>query len=536
MDSVQEMLKYVDTLYKRAFALSGDENDANDLVQETYLSVLISINKGLEIQNVKSYLLGVLKNKHFDMCRKKYNMPNLDQKNIDLENIDSYISCTGMKKTEISNAIRRELAYLPKIYREVLVQYYLEKKKVHEIATNLNISNSAVMLRLDRGRDKLKEGVIRMEPLSVNSFNPDHLLLYVSGNFGINNEPMSVITNMIEQNALILAYEKPIFIKEISEQLGIPMVFAEEAVDKLVSHELMKRVGTKVFTNFPIIDDDSMHDIYEVQKSYVNNTFADAKLVFDGLADEYRKLNLFNEYNDNQIYLYSIFSVIYGVHSHLFDVLNLHKFTDYPDRPNSGKWLIDFGHKRNKLDNELLKSLHRLESEFITSNSNEVTVEIRDINLGLSSWLTKNARNLQDVGELLYYISIGDKYEHLKTYMIPDLIGLGLIYKDANDELKSNIPVISHNDYEKIMQLSQKYTMRYMDTLGDKLLKIVKNNVIKYPKQINPVSYKTQLISMHGITQTYEQKAVYDGVIEKKEGGVYPMAVVIVKRSVECRV
>ena len=67
MDLVQEMLKYADYLYKKAFALCGEENDAKDLVQETYLSALIFIKKGNDIQNVKSYLLQIMKNKYIDM-------------------------------------------------------------------------------------------------------------------------------------------------------------------------------------------------------------------------------------------------------------------------------------------------------------------------------------------------------------------------------------------------------------------------------------------------------------------------------------
>ena len=542
MDLVQEMLKYSDYLYKRAFTLSGNESDADDLVQETYLSALISVNKGVDIQNIKSYLLGILNNKYNDIYRKKYVEKNInDMCHCELakqtSNNESFISNTGLKKPEVANLIRRELAYLPKIYREVLIQYYIEKKSVKVIAANLNISSSAVMNRLDRGRDKVKEGVIKRKSLSLNSFNPDYLMLGVGGRYGLNHEPMNVITNMIEQNILILAYEKPVSINTISRKLGVPMVFAEEAVDKLVINELMKKNGSKVYTNFPIIDDEFMLYILEIQKKYVDSTFEKANVIFDGLIEEYKKINIFTKYDEVKLYLYALYSIFTCIHYRLFNVLNLLKVEDYPERINSGKWVIDFGYKRNRLDKEIIKIPHRLDARFNkcsgdfqspTSSHYEVFVEIRDTYLGISPWHTINGMNSHDVAVLLYSISKEEKYDNLKVYLIPDLKKLGFITE--NRQLSTDIPVISFDDYEKIMQLNDEYAIKYMNILGDSLMEMVKNNVIKYPKHINPVSYKTQLISIHGIALTYAQKATEVGIINMKDNANYPVAIIVEKK------
>jgi len=509
--------------------MSGNESDVGGIVQETYLSALISINKGTNIENMKSYLMRVLKNKHAFIYRKKYSMPELNELRILSDNSDYLVSGTGFKKTAVTTAIRRELAYLPKIYREALVQYYLEKKSVNEIASNLNISASAVMNRLDRGRDKVKEGVIKMEPFIINSFNPDHLMLFADGRFGMNNEPYSVITNKIEQNILILAYEEPISIKTISVKLGIPTAFAEDAVDKLLVNGFMQSVGSKVYTNFPIIDEDFVISLFDAQNKFIDDSFDKANVIFIGLINEYRKLNLLTGFNEVQLYLYALYSIFMSLYSYLRDSLNLYKRTDYPDRLNDGKWIISYGYKRNDLNKNMINTIHYFWETFYLSNSSEVHMDIFDSNFGISPLSSNKSIRMQDLGELLYTISKGENYHHLNLKLIPDLMELGFLFKDLDDKLKTNIPVISQVDDEKIKRINNDFTMRYVDQLGSLLMEMLENNTIKYPKHISPVSFKIKLISLDGLSQKYALKANEKGVIKIEENKNYPVAYLIEK-------
>lgn len=56
----------------------------------------------------------------------------------------------------------------------------------------------------------------------------------------------------IKMNLLILAYEKPVTISELSGAIGIPAAYVEPIVDDLVKCELMGRSGDKVYTDFII--------------------------------------------------------------------------------------------------------------------------------------------------------------------------------------------------------------------------------------------------------------------------------------------
>jgi len=72
MDIFQKLIQYADLLYKFAYTKTDDANEAEDLVQETYLYTLIAIKKGTQIDNLKNYILKILNNKFNDSLRRKY--------------------------------------------------------------------------------------------------------------------------------------------------------------------------------------------------------------------------------------------------------------------------------------------------------------------------------------------------------------------------------------------------------------------------------------------------------------------------------
>ena len=59
--------------------------------------------------------------------------------------------------------------------------------------------------------------------------------------------------DLIAQNLLILAYEKPITVSDLSKAIGIPAAYIEPIVKKLVDGELMTKTDSgKVYTDFLI--------------------------------------------------------------------------------------------------------------------------------------------------------------------------------------------------------------------------------------------------------------------------------------------
>jgi len=139
MDLVQEMISHAGLLYKIAYEKVNNSLDAEDLVQETFLCTLKIIKSGTHIENIKAYLLKVLNSKYCDYVRAKNNNLLLNYNETHFVTSEDYAeqdtTDEELLKSNEAIAIRKELAYLSKIYREIMVQFYMQGKSVNEIKT-----------------------------------------------------------------------------------------------------------------------------------------------------------------------------------------------------------------------------------------------------------------------------------------------------------------------------------------------------------------------------------------------------------------
>jgi len=531
MDIINEIIGYADILYKYAYVKTHDTNEAHDLVQETYLSVLLAINNGKEIKNVKAYLMKILNYKFNDLLRKKYHKHTIVY-NIchsythEVNQYKSIDADDDIERSETVKKVMRELANLSTIYREVMVQYYMENKSVNEIADNLAISRGTVLSRLDVGRKKIKEGVTKM---NISSYKPENLTITMWGFMGLNNEPYNVITSLIEQNLLIMAYEKPLTMEEICEQTGVPAVYIEESVDKLVRNEFMKKISNRVFTNFLIIEEDLVKSKREVQLEYVNNSFSRVKNIFMGLIAEYKKTGILNKFNDTQLCLYGFHSIFQQVRYFLMDALKLLKVDDYPDRPNGGKWIIYSGHK---IDNKAVKPLHsiRVTGDCYTEDSHLISYEEWNTELSITVGYDNNLlMHPCDSMLLLYNIHKGKDIDPMKMTLIPQLLKLGLLSNSEDNKKAVNVPIISATDFNIINKINTKYQNKCIEAIGASLIKMIKANAIKCPKHINPVSPCTHLMLIDGLPILYTLKAAELGFVELCKDKNYPVILIIEK-------
>jgi len=67
----EELLPHINALKTFAYHLSYNEEDANDLVQETYMKAHRFIDKYISGTNAKAWLFKILKNAYINQYRKK---------------------------------------------------------------------------------------------------------------------------------------------------------------------------------------------------------------------------------------------------------------------------------------------------------------------------------------------------------------------------------------------------------------------------------------------------------------------------------
>ena len=259
---------HLDFLLSNAIAKCQSLANAQDLTQETILSALAYIKKGGEIKNVRAWLLSVMTRRYYDMLRRKYQLPTVAiGEGFDIPDCNDFDD--PLIKQEEAAEVRREVAYLADSYRSVIVKRYFENKGVGEISRELGLPEGTVKSRLDFGRKQIKKGFDSMENYdnySQNSYMPQQLRVSNSGRFGLNGEPMSLVEeDILAQNLLILAYDKPITVSELSRKIGVAAAYTEPVIKKLVDGELMKRLRDgRVYTDFIIYDaDDYVKYIHE---------------------------------------------------------------------------------------------------------------------------------------------------------------------------------------------------------------------------------------------------------------------------------
>ncbi len=122
--NVKELEQQIDFVMSAAVLKCGDLTEAEELTQETLLAALVAFSQGRKIENIRGWLITVLNRKFYDMLRRKYRQPVVTV-GIDPDMPDWQDLLEKISATEEAEEVRREVAYLAKIYREVIVRYSL---------------------------------------------------------------------------------------------------------------------------------------------------------------------------------------------------------------------------------------------------------------------------------------------------------------------------------------------------------------------------------------------------------------------------
>jgi len=159
-------MPHIDSMYNCAFRLTNDEDDANDLVQDTYLKAFRFINSFERGTNAKAWLFRILKNSFINDYRKKSKEPSkVDYQDVETtynSTEDAEMDATTDLRTEtvqdmIGDEVANALNSLPVDFRTVIILCDIEGFTYEEMAKILDIPIGTVRSRLHRARNLLKE-------------------------------------------------------------------------------------------------------------------------------------------------------------------------------------------------------------------------------------------------------------------------------------------------------------------------------------------------------------------------------------------
>lgn len=555
----EKLENQIEFLLSAALQKCGDIYTAEDLTQETLLAALSYMARGKKIQDIRAWLLVVMGRKFNDMLRKRYRHPAVSiGGDFDLVDENAVIQPDG--EDEEAENVRKAVACLTKIYREVIVRYYMNGQSISRIASELGIPEGTVKSRLHLGRNQVKKGIRDMEKYGAQSYSPVTLHISYSGRSGSNGEPTALVEgDLIAQNVLWLAYAKPVTVEEIALSIGVPAAYVEPVVEKLTDGELMKRTGNKYYSDFMISTLEDMERHIPAQKKCVQDHFDLFWRSVEGGLGRLRRCDFYQRCSfdaKNSLELYTAFHCLdQGIYRAFGEIF--HAVQEFPDRPDGGRW-IAFGHVNFrefsfKEHSELLAHSYSGErivrfDKYADSDLLEMYVYGADGFPGYSyynspdyTFFPKNVSVDAEIAKLLYIVhqgiepeSVGLNPEYLRA--IPWLTKCRIFREEAGKPAV-NIPVLQKSEAQKLREICAEAEREMTGDLKEVLMEFLRGRKQELPAHLNSVPLQKQYLYADNamlfatVREAISRGRLYDGKYDDESEGVNqppcPMVLVI---------
>lgn len=159
----REAIPHMDALYNFALRMTGDGDDANDLVQDTFLKAFRFFDKFEKGTNCKAWLFRIMKNTFINTYRKKSKEPD----KVDYEDVENFYENAKPSSTDsahlekeiydnlLDDDISSAIASLPDDFKTVIILSDIEGFTYDEIADFIDCPVGTVRSRLHRARKML---------------------------------------------------------------------------------------------------------------------------------------------------------------------------------------------------------------------------------------------------------------------------------------------------------------------------------------------------------------------------------------------
>ena len=142
--------KYKDNLFAVAFNVCKSADDAEDVVQDTFVSYHTGRKDFQNEEHIKAWLIRVAINRAINVNRSFWRKKSVP--------LDDYVETLTFETPE-AKTLFTEVMRLPEKYRVPLHLFYYEDYSISDIAKLLSISENNVKVRLSRARKALKDTI-----------------------------------------------------------------------------------------------------------------------------------------------------------------------------------------------------------------------------------------------------------------------------------------------------------------------------------------------------------------------------------------
>lgn len=330
--------EFIDMIYHFSYHRCNTSSEAEELCSEIILAIISSVRKQDSIDNFYAYVWTIARRVYADYCKKQNNEHQITS----IENENMMIAATKNEidilmeaheeKEQLKN-IFKEISFLSKAYREVMIMYYIDGLKISDIAGKLHISETTVKQRLFSARNSVRKEVNTMNERNY-LLKPIKLAFFGTGS-PVGNDPREKAERSLSQNLVYLCKSKPKSAKELSEELCIPMPYIEEELEIQCRGEngeygLLKKLDNGKYTiNIHLVDYEEYDLANRIYEKHLP-AFCDKLKTY--LKKNEKKILSFpylNKQKDLHFILWALISrMIWGFECKINDILKEKHFAD----------------------------------------------------------------------------------------------------------------------------------------------------------------------------------------------------------------
>jgi RNA polymerase sigma factor (sigma-70 family) len=244
--------RYLKKIYGFSVSKTFSLAEAEELCAEITCEVYTSLLKMPELYNPDGYVWRISENvyaKHVMRAKRDAHTP-ID--GLDIPVAPDFDADDDAQREYA--VLRREIAYLTKTRREIIMLFYFEQQKVADIALKMQLPVGTVKWHLSRARNELKEGLYMNRTIGKLGLAPIRFEdIGHNGKPGKLGGPEAYISGVIEQNILYSVYFEPKNEHEIADELGISPVYLEDIIEKLEHNGFLTRTAGNKLTTYVVI-------------------------------------------------------------------------------------------------------------------------------------------------------------------------------------------------------------------------------------------------------------------------------------------
>ena len=146
--------RYRDAIHRLFLQRTGNTEDADDLLQETFIKVYMNLHRYSPEYTFGQWLYTIARNTFIDYVRKRQDDLPIDEK------FSSPASNTPTPEESVINAQQRHqsercIARLPENYRRLIRMRFFDEYSYEEIAVKLSLPLGTVKTQIHRARERM---------------------------------------------------------------------------------------------------------------------------------------------------------------------------------------------------------------------------------------------------------------------------------------------------------------------------------------------------------------------------------------------